>query len=88
MKHSLIKEKHNRKQVNTIEFDDEIKDLNFDFVKERNFIANKYGYKPWEIEFDMFHPCGEICIFVKNVWMGYVDDSMTEEMKKFYSNKT
>lgn len=87
MKNNLIKEEHYRKSINERIIAEEVIDKNFDFVKERCFIADKYGYKPWEIEFDMIHPCGEICIFVKDVWMGYVDDSMTEEMEKFYSNK-
>lgn len=79
--------KHFYRQMADAEYDDEIADQNFDFSKERRFIADKYGYKPWEIEFDLFHPCGEVCIFAKGRWMGYVDEKTEEEMKEFYSKK-
>lgn len=79
--------KHYRDVMNIAKIDEEIVDKNFDFVKERNFIADKYGYKKWDIRFELSHPCGDICIFAGSVWMGHVDDALTEDMRDFYSNK-
>lgn len=86
MSNSRIEKKREffKNEMDNVEYDYEIADQNFDFIQERNYIADKYGYKPWEISFDFFHPCGSICIFAKDVWLGYVDLITKEEIENFY----
>lgn len=82
------KQKHNSAAIADAVLKDEVKDLNFDFTQERDYIAKRFGYKPWEIEFDLFHPTGEICIFVGNVWMGYVNEELARQMEDFFNKQT
>jgi hypothetical protein len=51
-----------------------------EFLQERTFVAKKFNCKISDIEFDDNHPTGEVCIFVKGNWCGYVDNEFYREM--------
>lgn len=51
----------------------EIQESRSDFYKEIKWLASKHGVKESSIVVDTTHPTGEICIFIKGVWYGYID---------------
>lgn len=51
----------------------EIQESRSDFYKEIKWLASKHGVKESSIVIDTAHPTGEICIFIKDVWYGYID---------------
>lgn len=51
----------------------EIQEARSDFYKEIKWLASKHGVKESQIVIDSAHPTGEICIFIKGVWYGYID---------------
>lgn len=44
-----------------------------DYLKEVCWIAKHYGCSVNDIKIDPYHPTGEVCIFIKDVWYGYID---------------
>jgi hypothetical protein len=52
------------------------------FNKEIDFLCKKYGVEFKDAEIDAEHPCGEICIFIKGKWYGYIDWLFYLEMEQ------
>lgn len=53
-----------------------------DYYQEILWLAKKHKVKPSQVEIDPFHPTGEVCIFINNVWYGYIDTEFYNEMIK------
>lgn len=51
------------------------------YIKEKNFIAKKQNCKVREIEIDDMHPSGEIIIYIKEKFIGYIDNEFYVEME-------
>lgn len=48
-------------------------DIQKDYHKEIRWIAKHYDSCVSDIKIDPYHPVGEVCIFIKDVWFGYID---------------
>jgi hypothetical protein len=48
-------------------------DIQKDYHKEIHWIAKRYNCHINDIKIDPYHPTGEVCIFIKGVWYGYID---------------
>jgi len=57
-----------------------------DFHKEIIFISKKYQCKISDIEIDPHHPTGEVCIFIKKIWYGYIDNEFYKMMEGLESS--
>ena len=54
-------------------FQEERVGLSKDFHKEIHFISKHYNCGVNDVVIDPYHPTGEVCIFIKGVWFGYID---------------
>lgn len=43
------------------------------FRKEIHWLAKRHNCNVNEIRIDPYHPTGEVCIFIRDVWFGYID---------------
>lgn len=57
-----------------------------DFLPEKIYLAKKYNVNVNSIVVDEHHPCGELCIFIKNIWHGYLDNDFYNEFSKKKNN--
>lgn len=47
--------------------------IHIDYHKEIHWLAKRHSCNVNEIKIDPYHPTGEICIFIKDIWFGYID---------------
>lgn len=51
-----------------------------DYHKEIHFISKKYACKVTDVEIDTNHPVGELVIFIKRKYYGYIDNEFYKMM--------
>lgn len=54
-------------------YEDDRATIRTDYHKEIHWLAKRHNCNVNEIRIDPYHPTGEVCIFIRDVWFGYID---------------